>query len=147
DAFDTLYTVLETATRVAAPLLPLVTEEIWRGLTGGRSVHLADWPDAAEVPVDVELVSARDRVREVASAGLALRGARGRRVRPPLPRLAVVAPAAEALAGSGDIVRDELNVKDLALVPLAESSLADFGITRRLPVNARALGPRIGTDV
>jgi isoleucyl-tRNA synthetase len=47
DAFDTLYTVLETVTRIAAPLLPLVAEEIWRGLTGGRSVHLEDWPDRA----------------------------------------------------------------------------------------------------
>ena len=49
-AFDTLYTTLEVLTRVAAPLLPLVTEEIWRGLTGGRSVHLEDWPDAARPP-------------------------------------------------------------------------------------------------
>ena len=43
-AFDTLYTVLETTTRALAPLLPLTAEEIWRGLTGGRSVHLTDWP-------------------------------------------------------------------------------------------------------
>ena len=43
-AFDTLYTVLETVARCAAPLLPLTTEEIWRGLTGERSVHLTDWP-------------------------------------------------------------------------------------------------------
>ena len=43
DAFDALYTALETVTRVAASLLPLISEEIWRGLTGGRSVHLADW--------------------------------------------------------------------------------------------------------
>ena len=48
DAFDTLYTVLETVCRVTAPLLPLTTEEVWRGLTGGRSVHLADWPLAAD---------------------------------------------------------------------------------------------------
>ena len=44
EAFDTLYTVLETVCRVTAPLLPLTTEEVWRGLTGERSVHLADWP-------------------------------------------------------------------------------------------------------
>ena len=43
-AFDTLFTVLETTTRVMAPLLPLTTEEIWRGLTGGRSVHLDHVP-------------------------------------------------------------------------------------------------------
>src|SRR5690606_7521606 len=42
DAFDTLATALEVLARVMAPLAPLVTEEIWRGLTGGRSVHLAD---------------------------------------------------------------------------------------------------------
>ena len=45
-AFDTLYTVLETVARCAAPLLPLTTEEIWRGLTGERSVHLTDYPSA-----------------------------------------------------------------------------------------------------
>src|SRR5699024_3283602 len=39
-ALDTLYTVLEAFSRAAAPLMPLVAEEIWRGLTGGRSVHL-----------------------------------------------------------------------------------------------------------
>ena len=49
-AFDTLYTVLETLTRVAAPLIPLVSERVWQGLTGGRSVHLQDWPDAAAYP-------------------------------------------------------------------------------------------------
>jgi len=48
DAFDTLYTVLETLSRVVAPLAPLTAEEIWRGLTGGRSVHLSTWPSADE---------------------------------------------------------------------------------------------------
>ena len=43
-AFDTLYTSLETLMRISATLLPLVAEEIWRGLTGERSVHLTDWP-------------------------------------------------------------------------------------------------------
>ena len=147
DAFDTLFTVLETFTRLAAPMLPLVAEEIWRGLTGERSVHLTDWPDASEFPVDTELVRTMDRVREVASSGLALRKAQKLRVRLPLARLTVVAPDAEPLEGFADILRDELNVKTLVCVPLGESSLADFGITRRLTVNARALGPRIGKDV
>ena len=52
DAFDTLYTVLEMVCRVTAPLLPLTTEEVWRGLTGERSVHLTDWPLADELPAD-----------------------------------------------------------------------------------------------
>ena len=45
DALDTLWTVLETVCRAAAPLLPLTTEAVWRGLTGEPSVHLASWPD------------------------------------------------------------------------------------------------------
>ncbi len=50
EAFDTLFTVLETFCRVAAPLLPLVTEQVWQGLTGGRSVHLENYPSADEFP-------------------------------------------------------------------------------------------------
>ena len=50
DALDTLWTVLETVCRAAAPLLPLTTEAIWRGLTGEPSVHLASWPDVAGWP-------------------------------------------------------------------------------------------------
>ncbi len=147
DAFDTLYTVLVTVAQMAAPLLPLVTEEIYRGLTGARSVHLSDWPDAAAFPSAPELVAAMDRVREIASSGLALRKARNLRVRLPLGSLTVVAADEATLSDFADILRDELNVKAVALREFRESSLAEFGITRRLSVNARALGPRVGKDV
>jgi isoleucyl-tRNA synthetase len=147
DAFDTLYTVLETVTRMAAPLLPLVTEEIWKGLTGGRSVHLEDWPAASEFPADHALVAAMDRVREIASAGLALRKAQKLRVRLPLARLTVVSADPAALEPYADILADELNVRSVDLQPLRESSLGEYGIERRLTVNARALGPRLGKDV
>ena len=50
DAIDTLHTVLEVTARLAAPLLPLATEVIWRGITGERSVHLTDWPEADLLP-------------------------------------------------------------------------------------------------
>jgi isoleucyl-tRNA synthetase len=147
DAFDTLYTVLETVSRASAPLIPLVAEELWRGLTGGRSVHLEDWPDATLFPADDALVASMDRVREVASAGLALRKAQGLRVRLPLARLTVVSAQHGALEQFADILRDELNVKAVAFDALADDSLESFGITRRLTVNARALGPRLGKQV
>lgn len=73
DAIDTLHTVLEVVTRLAAPLLPLVSEVIWRGLTGERSVHLADWPEASELPANPDLVAAMDDVRTVCSTVLSLR--------------------------------------------------------------------------
>ena len=147
EAFDTLYTVLETVTRVAAPLIPLIGEEIWRGLTGERSVHLTDWPDASEFPDDDALVTAMDRVREVASSALALRKATGKRVRLPLAGLTVVAPDSSALSRFADILTDELNVKQLTIEELHDDSVERFGITRRLAVNARAAGPRVGKRV
>ncbi|QAV69688.1 isoleucine--tRNA ligase [Salinibacterium sp. UTAS2018] len=147
DAFDTLFTVLETVARVAAPLLPLVAEEMWRGLTNGRSVHLTDWPDAAAFPADHDLVASMDRVREIASSGLALRKARSLRVRLPLASLTVVSAVPSALAPFSDILRDELNVKAVKFELLEEGSLDSFGITKKLTVNARALGPRVGKQV
>jgi isoleucyl-tRNA synthetase len=147
EAFDTLFTVLETLTRLAAPLLPLVSEEIWRGLTGGRSVHLTDWPAAASFPTDEALVQAMDRVRAVTSTALALRKQAGLRVRLPLAELTVVTPDAAALTPFEAILRDELNLKSVELVDLATTSAADYGISTRLTVNARTLGPRIGKDV
>ncbi|MBO1902627.1 isoleucine--tRNA ligase [Leucobacter weissii] len=146
-AFDTLATVLETVSRVAAPLAPLVTEEIWRGLTGGRSVHLTDWPDAAEFPDDPELVDAMDEVRRITSQALALRKARRLRVRLPLAELTVVTPRPGALEPFAGILREELNVKSVRLVQQTERSAEEHGIVRTLAVNARAAGPRLGKQV
>jgi isoleucyl-tRNA synthetase len=147
DAIDTLYTVLETLCRVSAPLAPLVTEEVWRGLTGGESVHLTDWPNFAEFPADPELVSTMDRIREIASSGLALRKTQGLRVRLPLQTLTVVVSDSTTVAKFTEILREELNVKSVSVVEMREESIGDFGITRRLSVNSRALGPRIGGQV
>lgn len=147
EAFDTLYSVIEGLCRVAAPLLPLVTEQVWKGLTGQRSVHLTDWPEATDYPSDDGLVAAMDRVREISSVAQALRKQAGFRVRLPLANLTVVTPDAEALAPFEDILCDELNVKRVTLVTLTESSAEEFGVTSRLTVNARAAGPRLGKRV
>jgi isoleucyl-tRNA synthetase len=146
-AFDTLYTTLEVVTRLAAPLLPFTTEEIWRGLTGGRSVHLTDWPHAGDLPADDALVVAMDRAREVCSVASSLRKAANLRVRLPLQDLTVVVPDAEKLSDFGVIVAEEVNVRTVTLVDLAAASQSDFGISQRLVVNARAAGPRLGRDV
>ncbi|WP_134739599.1 isoleucine--tRNA ligase [Nocardioides sp. 503] len=147
EAFDTLYTVLEVVCRVTAPLLPLTTEEVWRGLTGERSVHLADWPDASALPADDALVAAMDQVREVCSATSALRKAGSLRNRLPLATLTVVVDDPAALAGFEGIVADEVNVKQVRLLAADSSEAASYGVERRLTVNARAAGPRLGKDV
>lgn len=147
DAFDALYTALEALCRVAAPLLPLVTEEIWRGLTGERSVHLSDWPSPADFHADAELVSAMEVVRQVCSVGSSLRKAAKLRVRLPLQELTVVVPSAVSLLPFAEIIADELNLKNVRFEDEADASLAEFGIEQRLTVNARAAGPRLGKDV
>ncbi|MBF4633709.1 isoleucine--tRNA ligase [Agreia pratensis] len=146
-AFDTLFTVLETVTRVAAPLLPLVSERIWKGLTGGRSVHLTDWPDENRFPADPALVHAMDQVREISSTVLSLRKQNGLRVRLPLANLTIVSSNVEALRPFEGILADELNVKNVTLVEQQQNSALEFGITSKLTVNARAAGPRLGKQV
>jgi isoleucyl-tRNA synthetase len=141
DAIDTLHTVLEVVSRVTAPLLPLTTESVWRGLTGGRSVHLTDWPAAADLPADDALVAAMDEVRRVCSAALSLRKANKLRVRLPLARLVVATPDAEALQPFAGLVRDEVNVKEVELT----TDVAAHGHFQ-IAVNARAVGPRLGPD-
>ncbi|MCY1141680.1 isoleucine--tRNA ligase [Actinoplanes sp. Pm04-4] len=142
DAFDTLATVLETLCRVVAPLAPLTTEEIWRGLTGERSVHLTDWPDASAFPADHELVASMDAIRDVASAALSLRKARALRVRLPLAKLTVATTDAPKLASLSDLVADEVNVKEVVFTDDVAASSQQV-----LTVVPRALGPRVGKQV
>ncbi|MDO5645315.1 MAG: isoleucine--tRNA ligase [Dermabacter sp.] len=146
-AIDTLATCLETLVRVSAPLLPLVSEEIWRELTGGRSVHLEDWPDASLFPTDDALVAHMDAVRQIASAGNALRKKEGLRARLPLAELTVVADDADGLVPFTGIIQDELNVKAVRLIDVASDEASTLGVRQRLSVNARAAGPRLGKQV
>jgi isoleucyl-tRNA synthetase len=128
--------------RVTAPLAPMTVEEIWRGLTGQRSVHLADWPTADEFPADHDLVAAMDAVRDVCSAALSLRKARGLRVRLPLASLTVATPRPDVLRPFADLVADEVNVKSVVFT----DEVADYCETV-LTVVPRALGPRVGPAV
>jgi isoleucyl-tRNA synthetase len=141
-ALDTLWTVLETVTRAAAPLLPMTAETIWRGLTGGASVHLEDWPDVTGWPSDDALAGTMDLTRSVCSAALSLRKARQLRVRLPLASLTVAHAAAPTLSEFADIIKDEVNVKDLVLHD-DPASLGELQLT----VNPRVLGPRLGQQV
>ena len=142
DAIDTLHTVLEVTGRLAAPLLPLIAEVIWRGITGERSVHLTDWPAAGEVPADPNLVAAMDQVRDVCSAASSLRKAKKLRVRLPLPKLTVAVEDPDALRPFVELIADELNVKSVEL----SNDIDAFG-RFELTVNARVAGPRLGKDV
>lgn len=140
DAIDTLHTVLQVLTRIAAPLLPLTTEKIFRELTGSRSVHLENWPDAKDVPADESLVEVMDQVRDVCSTTLSLRKVHSRRVRLPLAQLTVASPLAQALTPFISIITDEVNVRKVIL-----TTELDKVAKHELQVIAAAIGPRLGS--
>lgn len=142
EAIDTLHTVLDYLTKISAPLLPMISDEISQGLNGvGNSVHLADWPTSAGLPRDASLVESMDMVRDVCSSALSVRKAHGRRVRLPLQSLTVASESSQGLADFLDIVRDEVNVRDVILT-------TDVGAvaSHELQVVPAVVGPRLGKN-
>lgn len=142
DAFDTLAAVLDAVCKVAGPFLPMVADEVWVGLTGADSVHLCDWPSAAEFPADARLVASMDRVRDVCSAASSVRKAQGLPVRHPLRSLTVAAADASALEPFSALIAEEVNVKDVILA----SDVTSAG-TFVLQLVPSVLGPRVGAEV
>jgi isoleucyl-tRNA synthetase len=141
DAYDTLATVLRVLCQVAAPLLPLVTEAVYQGLTRERSVHLSDWPGRDALPADPALVADMDLVREVASAAHSVRKANDRRARLPLASLTVAARDARRLDRFVGLLADEVNVQEVHL-----SDAVDDAGELILAVDPSVVGPRLGAD-
>ena len=142
DAIDTLHTVLHLLTQICSPLLPLVSDEIFAGLNAGApSVHLTDWPSSDGLPRDSDLVSSMDMVRDVCSSALSVRKANGRRVRLPLASLTVASPQARLMTDFLDIVRDEVNVREVVLTQDVDA-IASY----ELQVVPAVVGPRLGKN-
>lgn len=111
EAFNTLYTVLITLCKTLAPMLPLITEHMYMGLTGEESVHLTDWIDAETLPKDDALVLSMDAVRNVCSTAKAIREEKSLRNRLPLASLTMA--GITGLGEFSEIIKDELNVKEI----------------------------------
>jgi isoleucyl-tRNA synthetase len=139
DAYNTLHTVLTVLVRLSAPLLPLVSEHIYMGLTGEQSVHLAAWPHPGDLPFDPVLNAAMDRVRDICSAAHGIRKANGIRARLPLSTLTVATADTSALEQYKDIIAEELNVKKVVFSN-------DYTPWARLKLTTipASLGPRLG---
>lgn len=137
-AYNTLYTALVTSTRVLAPFLPYITDHIHRALTG-TSVHLQDWPDAAALATDHDLVERMDLAREVASAALSIRTTKNLRTRLPLRTLTIAHQKHALLEPLRDVIADEVNVKTIVL----ETDPSAYGATEA-NVDSRQVGKRVG---
>jgi isoleucyl-tRNA synthetase len=139
-AFGVLRHTLVTIAQLLAPFTPFVADEIYENLDGTEpSVHLTDWPEAGER--DLQLETAMEIARETVRLGLAARGQAKVKIRQPLRAAVIVAAGAEreALERLADVVREELNVKELSFV----SDSGELGSWEIKP-NYRTLGPRFG---
>ncbi|MCW3064614.1 MAG: isoleucyl-tRNA synthetase [Solirubrobacterales bacterium] len=142
-AFATLHTCLVTISQLLAPFCPFVADEIYGNLDGTEpSVHLTDFPVPGErdEQLEADMAVARVAVR----LGLAARGQAKMKLRQPLHAAVVAAEAGEraAIERLSDLVREELNVKELRFVSAAD----ELGSLEVKP-NYRVLGPRFGKDM
>jgi len=139
-AFDTLETCLVTIAQLLAPFTPFVADEIYDNLDGTEpSVHLTDWPEPG--PRDLELEDDMATARNAVQLGLNARGQAKIKLRQPLREAVVVASGRErqAIERLSDVVRDELNVRELRFVAEADE-LGSYDVKP----NYRTLGPRFG---
>ena len=143
-AFRTLWYALVQGLRVIAPLMPFLTDHLWQTLVrdvaegAPDSVHLAGWPDVAKGWASEELLAEMAEARLVAELGRRARDASGLKLRQPLRRLVV--QGARRAEPHGDVVRDELRVKEL--------EWGDVGATElRVKPNLPLLGPKLGKEL
>jgi isoleucyl-tRNA synthetase len=135
-AFRALWYSLVQSLRVLAPVMPFLTDHLWRNLVHGGpvSVHLAGWPDVDEA--DSSLLAEHAEVRRVVELGRQARSASQLKLRQPLRRL-VVAGASSAAPDHAAEIADELRVKDIEFGEVESSEL-------KVKPNLPALGPRLG---
>ena len=142
-ALATLRHCLVTVAQLLAPFTPFVSDEIYENLgTGEPSVHLCDFPAAGER--DDALEAAMATARETVRLGLAARAADQVKIRQPLREAVIVASGREreAVERLAELIRDELNVKQLRFVDAAD----ELG-TYTVKANFRSLGPRFGKQM
>ena len=140
-AFDTLYTVLVNLSKIIAPLMPFVSEYVYKTLTGEESVHLADYPSLAEIEEDADLVEKMDFVQDLCSTAKFIREEKNLRNRLPLRSLTVIGK--ELTPAYQDIVKDELNVKEVKFDNNLEN-YASKKVYLYTPLLGKALGKAMG---
>ena len=136
--YEALHLSLDTAVRVIAPFMPFVADELYRSLGADDSVHLADWPAGRPAWTDERLASDMRSVRTIVRLARSIREHRRIKHRHPLPGLYVSGVEPSMLAAYGDLLRQEVNVKNVDV--LADP---DRFVKRTLRLNTPVLGKRL----
>ncbi|CAA7390175.1 isoleucine--tRNA ligase [Chryseobacterium fistulae] len=152
-AYQTLYTCLEVIAKLSAPIAPFFMDQLYQDLnkvTGkenGESVHLTDFPVADESLIDEDLVEKTHLAQNITSMVFSLRKKENVKVRQPLQKVLVPvmdSKAEEQILAVADLIKQEVNVKELQLINAEEASHL---IVKQIKPNFKALGPKLGKDM
>ena len=145
-AYETLYTCLKTVARLMAPNAPFYADRLFRDLTG-ETVHLSEWPKVNEALIDLNLERQMYLAQQATSMILSLRKRAEKNVRQPLQKAVIPTPdqeTADALLHVADLIKSEVNVKELIIVPAEQSEIR---LVKKIKPQFKVLGKKVGADM
>ena len=143
-AYSTLYTCLRTVAQLMAPIAPFYADQLFRDLASGESVHLSQWPAADDSCINAELERSMALAQDATSMILSLRKRAEKNVRQPLAKAVIPAAdqtALEALMRVADLIKSEVNVKELQIVSKEDSTIQ---LVKKIKPNFKVLGKKVG---
>ncbi len=146
-AYQTLYECLVTVSRLMAPIAPFYADQLYRDLTGERSVHLVAFPVCDEARIDTYLEGCMQLAQQATSMILALRKKANKKVRQPLQKAVVPVPSEsvmQQLQHVADLVKTEVNIKELLIVTNENSTIK---LVKRIKPNFKTLGKKYGKQM
>ena len=145
-AYETLYTCLKTVAQLIAPNAPFYADRLYRDLVG-ETVHLSEWPKANEALIDTRLERQMYLAQQATSMILSLRKRAEKNVRQPLQKAVIPTPDAEtteALLHVADLIKSEVNVKELVVVPAEQSEIK---LVKKIKPQFKVLGKKVGANM
>lgn len=140
--YITTYEVLLGLAKLCAPITPFLSEELYRNLTGGKSVHLEDYPEANLDLIDEKLESKMATVRSLISIGRMVREEQKIKVRQPLSEALIAGELEELLSDLVPLIKEELNVKEVVFA----KDLSEY-MNYSLKPNFRVVGKTFGANI
>lgn len=141
-AYRTLYMVLLEISKLIAPFVPYLAEELFQNLKGGESVHLADYPVSEAQYIDAELQRDMQAVIDVVSLGRTARGESNLKIRQPLGVMYVPGKLRESLDKMLDLIKEEVNIQQIRYV----ETDSDF-VQYELKPDFKVMGPKYGKQM
>ena len=145
-AYDTLYTCLKTVAQLMAPNAPFYADRLYRDLVG-ESVHLSEWPKADEAMINTDLERSMYLANQATSMILSLRKKAEKNVRQPLQKAVIPVQddaTLQALNHVADLIRAEVNVKELDIVPADKSEVK---LVKKIKPQFKVLGKKVGANM